>query len=510
VLGVLSAAWIFIEPYRPARLIHALPQTTVFFTTHERLGDRWKSLATHPVVAAVAEATGESPERFQRKLQDKNLDGWIRRLTGEKTHFAWSPAYGDQGQPAWVGSSWVGGKAAFFRLWLNWVGIKGYTFVGRHHGRSVWEIDTKAGPGEPRLRISLVDGMLVAVSSVDPAAIEEALDGLDGLRFSLATDLTGRRAQLAEWAAGAPDYGYYFLPNMPEYGPAFFRLRQMDAGGLKADARVLWPYGGGSEWLDRTAVLARLLGDHPQLLLSLPQRTFAQTILLDQGVAVLDEFAGMVLTNQTPFATLALLEGEYGGSHQGVKVPMALSAIPFDDEGSALTAANGFVASVNERTPFAWAAEPAGINDTQRLFALQGTVKSKYSKWTGDERAGFAVWENWLLLSTHVGSLRSLIARSGTPEAAFEASRAGWRSEANPATRGVLYVRAERLARTAAAWAQAYSLRLQLKDPEKLRAWAPGLEGVRRWSGVLETLGLLRATFREDKPYLDVSLDAGS
>ena len=502
VFGLLCAAWIFVEPYRPEVLIRALPQATVFYTQHENLGDRWRRMAAHPLVAAVAEATGEDPDRFQRKVNDSGLDGWIRRLAGTRTHFAFSPSFGRFGETAWVGSSWVGGKAAFFRLWLSWVGIKGYAFVGRHNGRAIWEIDTQAGEHDPVLRICLAEGQLVVVSSRDPGAIAHALDGLDGLVPSLLADRTGRRAELARWAEGAPDAGYYFLPNMPEYGPAFFKLPRLDEGGFRFTARMLWPYGGGTVFQDRSADLARLLGDLPQAVVALPQRTFGQVLLQRPGTPLLDEFAGMILTNAMPFASLALFEGEFGGSHRGVKVPMLLAALPMESESAALAAAHGFVAAANARVPFAWVGEPADPDPARRLFALTGTVKSKYSKWEGDERAGYAVWNNWLLLSTHTGALRGLLNRASTAEAEFESTRAGWRAGVGADARGVVALRADRLGRAAGAWAQAYGLKLQLKDPEKVAAWAPFLDATRRWSRVLEFLGTANLSLREEQPWL--------
>jgi hypothetical protein len=136
-------------------------------------------------------------------------------------------------------------------------------------------------------------------------------------------------------------------------------------------------------------------------------------------------------------------------------------------------------------------------------------VKSAYSTWEGDDRAAFAVWNNWLLVASHTGALRRLLERTAAPEAEFEASRARWREGVDAATPGIFLLRADRLGALAAAWSQATKVMLQAQSPENAAAWGPGLDATARWARVLGTLGEVRGVFREESPWLHVDITAG-
>ncbi|MFO1491022.1 MAG: hypothetical protein U1F87_08960 [Kiritimatiellia bacterium] len=433
LLALLIAAgsvwWTFHEPYQPERILRALPVNSTVYVRSTNLAAQWDTLLRHPAAAVVSVLNGDDASALPQLAADAETRTWVNRLLSGASAAAFSPAYGELSDPAWVMVTWGGAESVRLRLLLTVFGSPGIQRMPVYNGRNIWRVGGEGGRA-PRLMFSVAEGLVVATFSRDITAIRHALDSLDHLEPSLAGDRNGFREEIETWAGATPVHGYAWLPNRSARGPLGFRLVNDAKGNPGLDLRVAVASAASTPTASARPPegLDLLLGDLPVALASAPPEVAVDLLGLAWPGSFSEIFGRLVMANRGGPSTLGLIGGEASGSLSGKRMPLLLFSAPVPDAQHGVTSVTQALEDVRERFGVTFVLEPDDAAPGV-LFSLNENGTTAFERFSGDDRLAVAVDGKRLVFASNLRALRFLLQRLGTPAAAYEAAKARWAAE---------------------------------------------------------------------------------
>jgi hypothetical protein len=175
---------------------------------------------------------------------------------------------------------------------------------------------------------------------------------------------------------------------------------------------------------DRREIEA-LLGDAPAALAVAPYAWLGPQGWGNDTSVVREVTAAVLATNveENALAFVCLCGTNYGGRILGFRVPTLLAGVKLEEPGRAAAAVSAGLDRLNARYRFGLIA--SRLAETNRpLIVADGVIPSPYKRLSPEERPAFAVWGRWLVLSSNVEALTTLLERN-RPEAAAGVDRLG-------------------------------------------------------------------------------------
>ena len=499
----LGIWWLFYVPYAPVRLYRAIPAHAAAVSAHRDLPRRWEDLAANPVMRSLFRSLGADPDEAGAVTQDPVLAALLEQLAGRDLVLGYVPSLGPQRLPAWVASSWIGGKSNHLQWLAPLLEIEGLTRGRSRGGHALWVPDEEAFAEGPQPSVALLEGMLVWCLSSDPGAIQAVLDCCDGTRPSIATAL-GKTEQV-RWLLESedPDRGWV-LPGalaqgMGEAGerPVFFAFEAFTAtrirGRLERSFALAPGTPPGGEPL-AGADLEQLFGDLPLVVMTL-RRDLAERGLAEWPSPWAGTAEQALADMDVPHVAAGLLGGAFSGRLKGIRVPSLVLALQTDDEEAGLRAMHAALDLLNAEYQLG-AIPKAQHSGAGRLYRIDASTEHAYGRLADGEQAGYAFAGQWMVLCSSSGVLEQLLLRYHAGRGS-EAAAAPWRAATDEADAASCWLNLEEGGKTAKLALTAYSLKLLFSGPDQIGETLAAINEAKAWIDALSSLKRGRLALHE-------------
>jgi len=387
--------WMFWAPYPPAVLYRAIPASATFVSAHAQLAERWQSLAGNPAAVSVGRAMGYEPGDLEALRRDPDVQALLDQLAPKETVLAYLPSAGLGAEPAWVFSSWLGGRAQRLRWLLHFSSPSELEKLGRVRGHAVWRILDSGLPPPYTLHAVLVEGAVIGCISRDAGALSTVLDAYDGL----APALYHRRAALGlplEVAAEAvADRGWLRISGAGSAGRVVFDLEE--AGPDRLSGRLRWcgvpglPAPGTARF---TEFPSAIWGDAPCAAAAVDVGVFEALLMpffspsWEQVVQLLRDRVG-----GGP-AALGFFTGAYSGRLFGMKIPGAVLAWKVPPDLTARAVLNDLLDTLNTQHQWGLIDVPWS-EESPDLRVIEATTDVPYARFSREERLAVVQAGSW-------------------------------------------------------------------------------------------------------------------
>jgi hypothetical protein len=392
--------WLQFVPSRKERLWRAVPAEATWVLVQHDLADHWTGMAANPLVRALAEGMGFSPELLDSAVQIPALQTWLDRLAPDTLVLFRMPAYSRAtDETTWAAVSWIGGQSQRLRWMLKGARWPGIRRVGEYHGRTLWVWEVPKAPSGKALYFAFEEGLVLACLSNHPSDLVRLLSAHDGLAPSFEPAAYGLDLSRRTLSSGvALDTG--------RLGPVTFAFDEIGPGRLSGRVQLLeGPPSLRAEALAPPAFLT----ERADMVFVIPSDLAGRWVLPVWHPDWLSElWPRLEPVVRRPIA-LGLFGGELSGRLFGLRVPALLAATPVTDDRQAVNHLLSLVDAMNARFQLGLIAGKSAEGEPA-LFTIEGTSGNAYANLAPEERAGFAVVNGWLIVSSHVGALRSILA----------------------------------------------------------------------------------------------------
>lgn len=494
-----TVIWTLHVPYIPTDLFRPIHADAAFVSQHRDLAQRWPALHRNPLMRSILITSGLKPSALRDLETDPVARQWFEKLASRDTVLAYVPELGAYREPAWVATSWIGGRSQRLRWNLGWHEVEGFKRNGPHRGHPFWTVEsTMTGSGDT-LTLALVEGMVIACLSRHPETMRDVLDTYDGVRPSILERRGFPRE--GEWCddAAAPDRGWVDAGAMTHLPAMLYEFSELTPTTIVGVARAAGPSPGGlPPRAPATGVsLASLLGDTPIMLGMLPAEW--ASALPDRRrdgpwARILRE---IIAVQKADTVAVGLFGGEYGGRLKGIRMPSLLLALPVTDEAAAHAQIRRALDNLNAR--YRWGLIPHRADtSTESVVVFEGTAGNLYGSLPLEEKPAYSICGGWLLLGSNSDALGRLVARYRA--AGADAAAPCW-SPASDASGAPAYVWADfaRGAPTLRLAISAYSLKLLMEDAQKTMGQRQRLNEIKAWIDAMEPIGQC-AVWMESRP----------
>ena len=516
VAVALLAAWLAYVPYRPERVLRAIPANTQILTTHENLAARWSAILQNPLLQSIALSAGVETTALKTLTTDPETLRWVQRLAARNTALAYVPRLGAGGQPSWVLVSWLGGDSQWLRLQLSCFPPRGFDRHAPHNGVPYWTFRIAGLRSGTQLSLAFVEGLLIACVGEDPTAMLDLLDTSDGILPSLAVT---RGAKLSDyWCLNptAPDHSWIdagaFVRRAPTAPPLTLSLSAIEPHYLEGDlcGAVSLPAAKTSAKPMDPGELVKLAGDLPMAAV-LIRAEFALPPLAawlgPEWAQTLDLALRMQGTDRV---ALFMMGGDYGGRLYGFRIPALVVAIPVRKSDAMPGLMQGLLDQLNLKHGWGLIPHESTLGN-RSLHSIEGTTPNAFSALPPDERPAYALCDNWFLIASSQRTLAALLARYDRSESDNEAHNSRWASGLQLARGGaygwVDFARARDELRLIIA---GYSLKLMFEDPHKSATQRAQLNLYRAWLDTLAPLGEGKLWLTSDGQLSALRFEAGT
>ena len=393
---LLCLWWAAYVPYRPERLLLAIPGRADLVTRHRDLAERLDTIVRHPIVEGLLEAIDDDlPDTL---TQDPDVRDAIVRFIGRDVVVARVPGAALDEHDAWVFASWIGGWSHWLPWFIMLADADGFERHDRIGGRMSWTLPagTIGLPGDDmNVTFAVDEGMLFGCISRTHEPMKEILACYDGAVASVRGTQGGRAA---DWMSrdDVADLGWFkrgrgwwddtpILVSLEDVGDnaATLRFRLSESRLGSPDSPVAADVGIGPELAgDLASAIFRLSPDPDSLpFLGVPVRGL----------------------------TLLLVGGEYGGRLHGLRVPAVVGVVPTEGGHAALAWVQAALDRLNTRFDLGLYSVPSG--DRDRVYSVRSSGETVYSTLSEDEQVAWTVDGDWLVVSTSRATLESLLQR---------------------------------------------------------------------------------------------------
>jgi hypothetical protein len=504
-----SLWWLASMPRNPDQVLRAIPGQAVSVSMHHNLAGRWNELGAHPLTETLAGIFGQTTNEWAELQGDPGFRTLLNLVGQDELAIAYVPYMNVQQQGEWVFASWIGGKSQRLRWSYRYMNLTGLTRLTDLGGWPVWEWTWETTNGIQGITLALVEGMIIGTTARHRIAMEMILDAYNGSFPSVFS-----RKDLAEWKrrlmdSGYDDRGWYRHSGWPGTRPWFVGAELSAGGGLRGMALTDQPEQIHElpETLDMDG-LASLWKNHP--IATTAFGVDALMPLLDQY----DNFMAAALARDVihagnaDFIAISLFGGERSGRFRGIKVPALMVGfqLPYgvDIRGRLSTVIDRW--NAKHRLGIVPVETVVGTNTVWRFEGIAGGI---YAGLAADEQVAMTLAGNWMVVSSNLKTLQSLIEQQGDALA----DEATWlsRIEDAQADRAAGYLgfdlvrgsEAFRLAITA------YSLKLLFDDASGTREQRQQLNEAKAWLDVIARLQHIHLLVSSMDPYLKIDFVTG-
>lgn len=501
-----SIAWLFYVPRQPGALYRAIPASATFLSAHRDLQGRWDSLVAHPLVLGLMESLGTERGALEKISRDENFRQLLRVLGSDDLFLAYAPYMRSTGEPAWIFTSWLGGRSQRVRWMLKSMKTPELKRAATRNGWLVWVWTPRELKGQ-RVTFALVEGMVVGCIAPETLGIDDLLAGIDGHT----TTLADRPALYVPESVTEADRGWF----RDDRGGVFpFTLSLATTGGLRARVETPWTLPAGPAVAPTSAIygldgLASLVGQRAVAAAAV-DRTLVRTWLGHSFTnALSQEIAALVAGDAAGPVGLALLGGDYSGRFMAVRLPTLVAGI-----GGSPVAQNRFVLAAMDRlnalTRWGLVAAPLLVGPAP-AYAIEATGGGLYARMDREEHLAYTPTDDGLVFASNLATLERLLRERGAAtNAAVEPHlQAGLDALKDGPTRGLLWFNAAEGAKVVRLGVTAWSLKLLLEDPQGSQDTRQRMNDFKAWMDTLVPLGQVRVALEERDGRAAFNVEAG-
>ncbi|MBN1676413.1 MAG: hypothetical protein JXR37_35540 [Kiritimatiellae bacterium] len=503
--------WTLSVPHEPGRLYDAIPANAVLVSEHRNLGGRAPALVENTLVQALLTAGGVDVREAQKTLRDKAVQAWLRRLLAHESVVAYVPALGFSGQPAWVFASWIGGWSQRLRWQLALDLLPDLQPFRCRDGRFVWHLATTGtNRANATLSFAIEEGILLGCLSENPTAARFLVDVAERRASVPSARAAGTlAASRLHDRTGPPDRGWLNFgpgPGAPHLClPPFLdveleRLAQ-NAVYVNAYADCGLPPAPHMGQQPSLAELDRILGDTPEAICLFPPAyidTFCPRLVSWPAGRILEE---VLRTPDGEQAAACAFVALFGGPHTGsfhlhvipLKVPTLMAGVNTASRKDGLSRALRLLDRLNADWRLGLVPKTVSVGDRYLAAVVESTANNVYADCPIEDRAGYAVSDNWLIVSSNAKALLAILARTnGEEQDRVEPS--AWRRrlcEHGAAAYG--WVDIPRAGETVARALDIYALVLSLQDATSSKQVRQDVQRAKDWiryAGAVKTCSL--------------------
>lgn len=512
----LGVWWILTVPYAPRHMYRAIPANANFVSAHYNLAARWDSFSKNPLTQSLFSSLGIKPAELQDLGEDPESACWLKRLASRDVVLAYVPVLGDTGRPVWVFASWLGGDSQRLRWNLLLRRMPGFIRLSPYRGRFCWIVRDSSIRSDEVLTIAFVEGMLVGCLSRDSSAIRDVLDTYDGLLPAL--------ADKAEFPSSGPwcvdpqagDRGWVNLaalnPQTSFHPSALsYEFTSLTPSAVEGQACGEDPFrfAQTASTKVKTSDVEDLFGDLPLAIGLIHSQMVLPMIENLDNPAWLRIFGEVIREQKAESIMVAVLGDEFSGRIKGIKVPAIIAGIPVDNSTNTLAWMKQALDRLNAK--YRWGLIPREVYaNGSTVFAIESTASSFYSTLTLEEKPAYAICGEWLLLSSNVESLSSLMARIKQMPTGSEREEPQWKTDLDsmPAPCFVR-INLARGGKTLRLALTTYALKLLLEDAQGTLGVRQRLNEAKAWIDSLAPLQTCRFWLRADGQMMQVRFKAG-
>lgn len=409
-------SWFFYVPYKPEKLLAAIPSNTVFLSFHQNPGGRIDQILPHPIVQTALNITG--PE-LQNKCAELTNNIVLRSLIERLGDDRWTVAYLPGKQDTWIFTGWLGKRAKQLRLalpWQDWgLNLKQLPNAGQW---PVWVSTQK----NPPVYFSFVEGGIIGCISSDPREIKTILAAYD-------------RQTPPEFNIPAPtDYRDWGMVKLPDQENLLWAIKLQDKDSLSGCLTMMPPTNQPHPQpipADSIKEIGRFLGDQP-LAGFVISSNFVQTALsyfssIPEFKVFAKEFAQ--LDNQLFF--FGILGGDLQARILGLKWPGVAVGMKITNKDEALRYLNALITPFNKLFKYELSWKEIQIQG-RSIYFLEATRDGTYGRLPFREHVSFTICDHWLLGAANMDLLLKLVGRYEAKAANLPSWLVGWQK--TPAT----------------------------------------------------------------------------
>lgn len=429
LVGVLAIValgfWrVVYFPYDRELLYRAIPQDAAFISEHQKLGERWETLAENPFTKSLLVSLGVKPEQVEKTVKDPGIELLLSKFAKDNTIVAYAPSYGRSGRPAWVLASWAGMHGQFARWGWYSSALTGFSPLHLDGGRGGWYMPLDEGGDGRILSLAVADGVLLACVSEDTDGVKYLIDRVE--RRSQMSKALENRMLVEQAADGIMDRGWYrtgirngsHQPVLLGYSLSEHSASRT-AGRIEVNTGI--PAGALTNSADADS-LAKLLGANASAVVMVPYSYMDKLLLAESGPDWL-KMAGRglkaaALEDGTSFA--CLLKDEYSSKIMMVKVPGFLVGTKIKDKDLSLAVVAGMIERMNVKYRWSFSPRKEEINGTT-VMVLDGTAGGISALLKTEDHYAIFVYDGWLVFSSGFDSAKKLLS-------AGKEGTAPWRS----------------------------------------------------------------------------------
>lgn len=500
--------WALYVPRDMQALLRVVPAQATWLTTHDNLAGRWKDIAANPLLASVAGALEMEPEEWQEQATAKDTKSFLHLLARDEIVLAYVPEMRSTGAPAWVFSAWLGGRSQRLRWTLYSLNDPSLRQAASRNGWGVWVWTPKGMKDGSRITLSLVEGMLIGCISTDTLAIEDVLACYDRQLPSLAED-AGATTSLTIDSA---DRGWFRMPGQNRWGPRYYYSLKFLPGGALAGT----VYAPGAPSIAAPILPANSLNDFSEIMRDIPSvalvadRSLVRTWIAESfNTPIGREVAGLLHGEDAGAVALSLVGDPYSGRFMAVRLPTLLAAFSAADPAQVAKNISGAFDRLNALYPWGLVPQPVLVG-TQRVYAVEATGESTYSKMDAKERLAYAPLRESVLFSSNLEGLTGLLRDAQhAPVAGTGRFAEGVQRMRSGHALGYLWIDLERSAKLLRLAVTAWSLKLMIEDPVGSQPTRQKLNEAKAWIDSLAPQKTLQLWVRPRQDLLEYEFRLG-
>ncbi|MDD5703553.1 MAG: hypothetical protein PHU23_16090 [Dehalococcoidales bacterium] len=440
----LTIWWMFYFPYSQEKLYRAIPGNALFVSEHERIAGRWKSIARNPFTLCFLSTAGFKQKDLSEAVQDQGLILMLEKFASKNTVIAYVPSMDAKGEPAWTLSSWIGGSGQIYKWYTSGMLAKANMEKVRiEGGRQIWKMTHKANSSDPELSFAVVDGVLLACLSNDPAGVRHLIKRIEcgaSVHSELNEQLKTNSQSLG--TNGVLDHGFILLRD--GHGDNI-RIRKITyeltvfgdntlKGFIRGDMDFFIGLINGQNVQTNTAEEAKcyyikdspglrnlpaVLSQSPDAVAVLPF-SLVEPLLYGRYVSRAVRIISKTVSTQT-IPNSAIFVSMYGGALSGrvlgIKLPAVMTGVCVKDDSNTVAKTSETVDTLNAlyKTSLIPRREEVG---GRTVIALDSTrQQGVYDSIAPTDKPAITIRDGWLVISSSLGTLTNVVCGVGQRDA---------------------------------------------------------------------------------------------
>jgi len=514
-------------PYKPERVLAAIPAEATFVSLHRDLASECPRLVDNSVFQALLSASGASTQEVSALASNRASRTWLHRLAKDTTAIAYVPSLGPSRAPAWVFSSWVGNQSQKLRWKVFWFHPSLIRRMAEEYGRTIYTVRLRMANPRQQLSVALVEGVVVGCLSEDPVAARYLVQTFDRQygRKSVLTEPAIQAASLRP-SPDRPHQAWFRMshtPLPPRNVPALLACQASIPDRNRMAFEIALPGA-----LPRTTASSRgtapalLLGEASDLVLTLPT-AWLRSLLLDSPsvppwMESLQPLIDAPPSNSMAFAAIlnrnhcGRIRGPLGDSLtpflKGLRVPTVMMGFQVPDAQDAARRVGQCLDRLNSRHGLGLIPHPVPASEGT-ITLIEESRKNLYGRFEPDERVAWVFRDGWLIFASNASVLKQRIANALPSGSAIRQANA-WQAMMDPQT-GIdasVWCSTPATSRLLKDAISAVTISLLFRNPEGTQQVRHRLDTARSWAERVQGIGEVHVAIRQSGGWIKAGITA--